>query len=404
MMKMDVREIIAKKRDGGRLSTSDIDSFVSAVVNGDASRAQAAAFLALSYVNGLDTEETAQLTLAMADSGERLSWISDLPLIDKHSTGGVGDKISLILAPLWVCLGYRVPMISGRGLGHTGGTLDKLESILGFETHRTRNQLKAQFKNVGCFICAQSEQLAPADRLFYSLRNETATVPSIPLIVASILSKKIAEGISSLVMDVKWGSGAFMKTRPEAVELAQVLELVGRQAGLDVHSHLTQMSEPLGRAVGNALEVEESIACLKGEGPQEVRELVCRLSGSEQAAQFLASGAAYEVFEKMVHAQGGDLNRELRGKGTEELCVLATQSGRLTVCDAYLVGMAVVHLGGGRIRAEDTVDHGVGVWVEAKVGQYIEKGEILFRIQHRRKGLERAKRLLSKAIVIVEES
>ena len=400
---MDVREVIEKKRDGGILNTTEINSFVTAVVKGDASRAQAASFLAFSYANGLNIEETASLTLAMADSGTRLSWVSPDPLIDKHSTGGVGDKISLILAPLWVCLGYRVPMISGRGLGHTGGTLDKLESIVGFQTNRNRAQLEQQFKDVGCFICAQSDQLAPADRLFYALRNETATVPSIPLIVASILSKKIAEGIATLVMDVKWGSGAFMKTHSDALQLSKGLETVGAQAGLTVHSHLTQMSEPLGSAVGNTIEVEESIACLKGEGPQDVQDLVCRLSGSDRAASILASGAAYEVFEKMVTAQGGDLKQNLRGRGTYEECFYASHSGRLLSCDAYMVGMAVVHLGGGRIRAEDMIDHGVGVWVEVKVGQHIEKGQLLFRIQHRKKGLARAKRLLEQAIVIQEE-
>ena len=397
----DARTVIEKKRDKQELSHNDIHEFVMASIHGECTRAQIAAFLSFGYANGFGIEETVSLTQTMTNSGHRLTWENGTPLCDKHSTGGVGDKVSLILAPLWVALGARVPMISGRGLGHTGGTLDKLESIDGFQTSLNESHLKQQLSDVGCFIAAQTEQIAPADKIFYALRNETATVSCIPLIVASILSKKLAEGIDNLVMDVKWGKGAFMKTLPKAQELSSMLEMVGTKAGLRMRTIHTQTDEPLGKAVGNALEVQESIQCLKGEGPKDLHHLVCDLVGDPRASDVLSSGAAYPIFEKMVHAQGGILKRPLLGAGVSEETFVSKTSGVITECDAYKVGMSVVRLGGGRVREQDAIDPGVGVWVEKKVGEPVEKGEPLFRVIHRQRGLEEALSLLSQSIVIV---
>jgi pyrimidine-nucleoside phosphorylase len=294
-------------------------------------------------------------------------------------------------------------MLSGRGLGHTGGTLDKLESIAGFQTNLSESHLRNQLKNVGCFISAQTESIAPADKLFYALRNETATVPCIPLIVASILSKKLAEGIDSLVMDVKWGKGAFMKTLSDAQILSRSLESVGSKAGLKMRCLHTQTDAPLGKAVGNALEVEEAIQCLQGEGPKEVHDLVCSLIGDPRASSVLSTGAAYDIFEKMVHAQGGSLSKNLLGGGCSEFVVQANKAGTLIMCDAYLVGMSVVRLGGGRVRAQDPIDPGVGIWVEKKIGETVEVGDVLFRVKHRNNGLEEARTLLNRAVLIGNE-
>lgn len=398
----DARTVIEKKRDQKPLSYAEIHDFVMATVQGECTRAQVAAFLSFVYAHGLTIEETVFLTQSMTNSGDRLQWGKGTSLCDKHSTGGVGDKISLILAPLWVALGARVPMISGRGLGHTGGTLDKLESIHGFQTSLNESHLTRQLERVGCFIAAQTAQLAPADKILYALRNETGTVPCIPLIVASILSKKLAEGIDSLVMDVKWGKGAFMKTLPQAQELSSVLELVGNKAGLSMRTVHTQTDEPLGRAVGNALEVKESIACLQGKGPSDVHDLVCTLIGDPRASQVLSSGAAYPIFEQMVCAQGGTLDTPLLGAGTKEYVIEAGHSGILKLCDAYCVGMSVVRLGGGRVREQDPIDPGVGIWVEKKIGDHVEKGEPLFRVIHRERGLEEACSLLAESIFIAD--
>ena len=397
----DVRTVIEKKRDKKELSSKEIHDFVIASVRGECTRAQITAFLSFGYANGLSVDETVFLTQAMTNSGQRLEWDAGNPLCDKHSTGGVGDKVSLILAPLWVALGARVPMISGRGLGHTGGTLDKLESIEGFRTNLEEPHLVRQLDEVGCFIAAQTDRIAPADKIFYALRNETATVSCIPLIVASILSKKLSEGIESLVMDVKWGKGAFMKSLQEAKNLSAMLELVGTKAGLQMRTVHTRTDEPLGKAVGNALEVQESIQCLKGEGPPELHQLVCELVGDPKASDILSSGAAYPIFERMVRAQGGSLDKPLLGSGTSEHIVPSPKSGVVTQCDAYCVGMSIVRLGGGRVREQDAVDPGVGVWVEKKIGERVEKGEPLFRVIHRQRGLQDALSLLSQSIVIV---
>jgi pyrimidine-nucleoside phosphorylase len=393
-----IGEILEAKRDGCELNRAQIQAFVDGVVNGAVTRPQAAAFLAFVFNRGMTVDETVDLTEAMASSGTRLDWSGlEGPFVDKHSTGGVGDKVSLILAPLWAELGSRVPMISGRGLGHTGGTLDKLEAIPGFCTDLEPAALRLILDDVGCFISGQTGSLAPADRTLYALRNETSTVPSIPLITASILSKKLAEGIDELVLDVKWGSGAFMKTHAAATELADMLCRVGRGAGLLTRAVLTDMNQPLGRTVGNAIEVEESIACLKGEGPGDLAALTTDLIGDPRAKATLSSGAAYERFCRMVHAQGGDLNVRLHGAGCKTLVIESQLSGMVTKCDALAIGRAVFVLGAGRAHASAAVHPGVGLTLHKKIGENVEAGEPLVTLRVAEKGVDEAKALVEGA-------
>ena len=398
---MSIDKILERKRDGFGLTSDEVTHFVEAITQGVATRAQAAAFLAFVYTQGMNEDEMVALTLAMADSGHRLTWSGlDGYFADKHSTGGVGDKVSLILAPLWATLGIKVPMISGRGLGHTGGTLDKLEAIPGYQVTIPEDKLHAMLSSVGCFICGQTDTLAPADKILYALRNETSTVPSIPLIVASILSKKLAEGIDKLVMDVKYGSGAFMKTRQQAEILADSLVRVGTGAGLDMTAVLSDMNQPLGFAVGNSIEVEEAIQCLQGHGPEELSSLVCRLSDDPKASEVLASGAAFETWERMVYAHGGRLAEPLRGEGCTEIIVKAPRQGTVQRCDAYDIGYATVLLGGGRMRADEDVHPGVGVRLHAKVGDNVEKNQPLATVLHSDRNLDEALRYIAQAYVI----
>lgn len=398
-----IRSVLETKRDGGTLASTDIVRFIDGLVSGIVSRPQAAAFLSAVFIHGMTAEETVALTLAMRDSGVVLSWPGQTgPFVDKHSTGGVGDKVSLVLAPLWAELGRKVPMISGRGLGHTGGTLDKLESIPGFSTDLPTTRLREILADVGCFICGQTSDLAPADRILYALRNETCTVPSIPLITASILSKKLAEGIDELVMDVKWGSGAFMKRYEDAEALAASLKAVGEGAGVSTRVVLSDMNQPLGEAVGNALEVAEAIRCLRGEGPADLAELVCTLIGDPRAAAVLASGAAHDRFVRMVEAQGGDLSVPLHGGGCAVEPLLAARDGIITRCDALEIGQAAFALGAGRARAEQDIHPGVGLRIHRKVGDTVQAGEPLVTIAHAGVGLEDARSLLSGAVLVGE--
>ncbi len=398
---MKIDEILETKREGGRLEPEAIRAFVDGVVSGEVTRAQAAAFLAFAFVRGLDADETVALTLAMRDSGDVLSWPGlDGPFVDKHSTGGVGDKVSLVLAPLWAELGAKVPMISGRGLGHTGGTLDKMESIPGFRVDLDADALRRALAEAGCFINGQTGRLAPADRILYALRNETATVPSIPLITASILSKKLAEGIDELVLDVKWGTGAFMKTVENARALADSIVRVGTGAGVRTRARITDMNQPLGHAVGNAIEVEESVRCLRGEGPEDLAALVCELIDDPRARPLLDSGAAYERWCRMVRAQGGDPEAPLLGSGCEERVVEAPVAGTVTRCDAWHIARATFLLGAGRLRAEDPVHPGVGAWVHAKVGDRVEAGQPLVTLRHADRGLDEAVALVRAAYAI----
>ncbi len=359
---------LEERRDGVEQGEAQLGGFVRGILDGSVTRAQAAAWLAFVYTRGMSEAETVLLTRAMTDSGHRLSWPGlEGPFVDKHSTGGVGDKVSLVLAPLWAALGYRVPMISGRGLGVTGGTLDKLESIPGYRTDLSEAALRRVLEGVGCFISGQTGELAPADRLLYALRNETATVPSIPLITASILSKKLAEGIDRLVLDVKCGSGAFMKTRAEAQALADSLVRVGVGAGVATEAHITDMSQPLGDAVGNALEVIEAVETLRGGGPADLRALTLVLSGEpERGAAALDDGSAYARWRELVEAQGGDPDAPLRGlDACRRVDLPAPRSGVIATCDAYGIGRAAFPLGAGPVRAADPVHHGVRLVVRA---------------------------------------
>jgi thymidine phosphorylase len=393
-----IGDFLARKRDGGVHSAAEIAAFVAGVVDGSVSRPQAAAWLGFAFVRGLDDAEAVALTRAMTESGDRLSWPGlDGPFVDKHSTGGVGDKVSLVLAPVWAELGWKVPMISGRGLGHTGGTLDKLEAIPGYRTDLDDAALRAALRDVGCFINGQTAQLAPADRVLYALRNETETVPCIPLIVASILSKKLAEGLDRLVLDVKVGSGAFMTDLPRARALAEALVRVGNGAGVRTEAVLTDMEQPLGVACGNGTEVEEAVACLEGRGPADLREATIRLAMHPDAERVLASGAARERFARMVHAHGGRLEAMDLSRGVRFEEIRAPEDAVVTRCDARAIGRAVFVLGAGRSRAEDPVLPNVGVDVYAKVGSRVSRGEPLARIRHVGRGLEAARHELAGA-------
>lgn len=393
---------LEERREGVEQSDTDIQAFVDGVVDGSVTRAQAAAWLSFVYLKGMSDKETVAFTRAMTNSGDLLAWPGlEGPFVDKHSTGGVGDKVSLVLAPVWAAMGFKVPMISGRGLGITGGTLDKLEAIPGYRTDLDAVALRRVLGDVGCFISGQTGELAPADGILYGLRNETATVPSIPLITGSILSKKLAEGLDRLVLDVKWGSGAFMKTLSDARQLADCLVRVGTLADVSVEAHLTEMSQPLGCAVGNALEVEESIDCLKGAGPRALRDLVLELSGDPNgAAGVLDDGSAFEKFQAMVAAQGGDLNAPLKGQGCQRWVLEASGSGVVRTCDALAVGQASFVLGAGRARAKDPVHHGVGVLVHAHVGDSVSRGQALATLVYADKGFESARDHLKAAFVL----
>ena len=403
-MESTIEEMLIRMGKQTPQSDVDIQQFVQGVTNGSISDPQIAAWLAFAFARTLSMSETIALTQAMTYSGDVLSWGPGAPLIDKHSTGGVGDKISLILAPLWAELGLRVPMISGRGLGHTGGTLDKLEAIPGFSvTHDTTN-LRTILNTVGCFINGQTSALAPADQRLYALRDETATVASVPLIVASILSKKLAEGTEKLILDVKMGSGGFMPDLPRAKKLAQTLVTVAQGAGLACQAMITRMDRPLGLTIGNSLEVLEAVQVLKGEGPKDLIDLTVALAQHDDAAQVLASGAAWPRFCKMVEAQGGDVKaltdmNLLGSSGTTETTYDATESGVIQRLDALKLGRAAVALGAGRTRSGEAVDHGVGLVMVHQVGDSVHKGDPIVRIIHRNDlGLDRAKSLIDDAL------
>jgi pyrimidine-nucleoside phosphorylase len=386
-----------------------IQAFVAGVVDGTVSRPQAASWITHVYRRGLTDPETLALTRAMTHSGHVLRWGEGPTLADKHSTGGVGDKVSLILAPLWAELGLRVPMLSGRGLGHTGGTLDKLESIPGYRTDLSDDELHSVLADVGCFITGQTTEIAPADRILYALRNEVCAVESNPLIVGSILSKKLAEGVQRLILDVKTGEGAFMDTEDKAIALAEDLVRVAEGAGVHCDAYITAMDRPLGQAVGNAVEVIESIATLQGEGPEDLRHLVLALTDDPRAAEVLQSGRAYARFERMVAAQGGDVRalakvRKLRGGGVSEAVMVAERPGIVQAVGARGIAEAAFRLGAGRLRAEDPVDPGVGLWVHVDTGQQVAVGQPIATLLHRDgKELEAAFQAVRKAIVIGDE-
>lgn len=387
-MTINAVDVIIAKREGGRLRDAQIDWVLAAYTDGTVADEQMAALAMAILLNGMDDAETARWTQAMIDSGDVLS-LGDVgrPLVDKHSTGGVGDKITLPLAPLVAACGAAVPQLSGRGLGHTGGTLDKLESIPGWRASLSLEEIAAQLASVGAVICATTPTLAPADRKLYALRDVTGTVESIPLIASSIMSKKIAEGTGGLVLDVKVGSGAFMKTPARARELAETMVRIGTAHGLPTAALLTDMSVPLGRAVGNALEVTESIEVLQGRGPADVvaltvalaREMLALAGLDVDPAPVLASGAAYPVWEAMIAAQGGDPTAALPVASHVEP-VRAQRSGVLTRCDALAVGLAAWRLGAGRARKEDAVQAAAGVLLLVDPGAPVEAGQPLLEL------------------------
>lgn len=386
-MSFSAVDVIRAKRDGRVLSDAEIDWVIDAYTRGLVADEQMSALAMAIFFNGMTPAETARWTQAMISSGERLSLHVDRPTVDKHSTGGVGDKITLPLAPLVAACGAAVPQLSGRGLGHTGGTLDKLESIPGWRAALSTSEILSQLSSVGAVVCAATEGLAPADRKLYALRDVTGTVEAIPLIASSIMSKKIAEGAESLVLDVKVGSGAFMKDLASARALASALVGIGVEHGVRISALLTDMSVPLGRAVGNAVEVAESVEVLRGGGPADVVELTVALASemlslagiSADPAAVLASGEAYETWARMIRAQGGDPEAPLPVASHRHV-VVAPASGVLSTLDAYGVGVAAWRLGAGRARKEDPVQAGAGVLCLAKPGDSVEAGQPLLEL------------------------
>jgi len=396
------QETIRRKRNGEPLLPEEIARLVAGVTDGSVSEGQVAAFAMAVWFNGMAREETVALTLAMRDSGDVLDWSHlDRPVADKHSTGGVGDNVSLMLAPIAAACGLAVPMISGRGLGHTGGTLDKLESIPGYTIMPSADVFRRTVKDIGCAIIGQTADLAPADKRIYAIRDVTATVDSVPLITASILSKKLAAGLQSLVLDVKVGKGAFMTEMAEAGTLARSLVEVANGAGVKTSALITDMNQPLADAAGNAVEIANCIAFLKGEKAGTRLERIVLafaaemlvLSGLEtdpaaalaQARGVLTSGVAAEVFGRMVHALGGPA--DIVERSAVYLApapvirpVLADEAGYLAACDTRGIGLAVIELGGGRSRPDDAVDHRVGFDRLLPLGTKVEKGMEIGRV------------------------
>jgi pyrimidine-nucleoside phosphorylase len=418
-------ELIYRKRQGEALTADEIRALVGGHVAGTIPDYQMAAFLMAVFYRGLDADELAALTDAMMRSGETFDWSAiDGPKADKHSTGGVGDKVSLILAPLAAACGLIVPMVSGRGLGHTGGTLDKLESIPGFNVNIDKKEIGRLLRKVGVAMAGQTDRFVPADKKMYALRDVTATVESIPLIAASIMSKKMAEGCEALVLDVKAGNGAFMKTRKQARELARTMIGIGTSMGRRVEALLTDMNQPTGRAVGNANEVVESIECLRGEWPADLKTITLALTArmlvmagiakdkadaEKRMKTALETGAALEKFREMVEAQGGDprvVDEPKRLKpAPREAVIAASRAGWLATFDTRGIGLAACALGAGRQTKEDKIDPAVGLTIEAKIGDRIEKGQPIFIVRYKRESAwEDVRRRLEQCCEIRETS
>jgi pyrimidine-nucleoside phosphorylase len=398
---MRPQELIARKRDGKALSDDEIGVFIDGVTSREWADYQITAMVMAMFINGLTRREQYAITRAMLHSGTVMDFSDiDAPKADKHSTGGVGDKTSLLIAPIAAACGVAVPMISGRGLGHTGGTLDKLESIPGYNVNLSFKRLKEVIRKCGFGLIGQTKQIAPADKTLYALRDATATVPYIPLIVASIMSKKLAEGLDALVLDVKTGSGAFIQKYPESVKLAKALCETGRSFKVDTRALITDMSQPLGKYVGNSLEVYECLRILRGEVEPEMAatlELSIELTASIlvqtrlersitnsklRITNALVSGEALERFRQNIELQGGDPRicdkpEDLLMKGLKKYEVAATSDGYVSAIDTFAVGRAVCDIGGGRVRAEDGVDHAVGYECFRKIGDLVSPGEPL---------------------------
>jgi len=410
----DAVEIIGAKRDKKELSDPQIDWIINAYTKGVVADEQMSALLMAILLNGMNSREISRWTDAMINSGERMEWsMLDRKTVDKHSTGGVGDKITLPLAPLVAACGGAVPQLSGRGLGHTGGTLDKLESIPGWRASLTNAEMLEVIKSCGAVICAAGAGLAPADKKLYALRDVTATVQAIPLIASSIMSKKIAEGTSALVLDVKTGSGAFMSEPKKAGELARVMVDLGKRAGVTTRALVTAMVVPLGLTAGNALEVRESIEVLAGGGPSDVVELTLVLAremldaaGIKQLmdpADALKNGAAMDSWKAMIRAQGGDPDAKLP-VAKEKIVITADSDGTLSSMDAMKVGIAAWRLGAGRSKQGESVSLGAGIEIHAKPGDLVKKGEAIFTLHADEPArFERAKSALDGAIAISQD-
>lgn len=409
--------VIMKKRDGGRLAAEEIAAFMEGFVRGDVPEYQMSALAMAIYFRGMDAGETAALVDVMLRSGATLQWPSGFgTLVDKHSTGGIGDKTSLVIAPLLACCGLKVPMISGRGLGATGGTLDKLESIPGFRTNLTAEEMRAVVEKVGCVITGATADLVPADRKLYALRDVSGTVPSIPLICASIMSKKLAENLNALALDVKWGSGAFMRKQEDARTLAQAMVDTGARMGVKTTALLTDMNQPHGRLAGNAIEVNESVATLEGNGPPDLVELCFALAselllsaGVEKTAEaarkrlqgLIDSGAAREKFREMVTAQGGDLDEERHVAPASD--VTASKQGYLAAMNVEQLGFAIIELGGGRKKLGDNLDFSTGLEMLVRLGERVDRGQPLVRVFAHHDKAETARRMVAEAIIISDE-
>lgn len=406
-IQISVPQLIQKKRDEIPLTKEEINSFVSGAVNGEIPDYQIAAFLMATYFTGMSFEETAALTLSMVETGEQYHHTNVKgPKVDKHSTGGIGDKVSLILAPLAAACGLKVPMMGGRGLGHTGGTIDKLEAIPGYRAVLEKEEFTKILQDVGCAIISQSSKIAPADRKFYALRDVTATIESTPLITSSILSKKIAEGANGLVMDIKVGNGAFMKSKTEAVALAKTLRGVAKKAGMELRATLSNMDQPLGYAAGNALEVYECIEIMRNETlnpyglpSTDLKELTIHLTaqmleigkvvknlaeGRKLATAKLKDGSAWKKFKEMIAGQGGDvktLDEPWRYIQSEKIVELkANKRGYVTEMHTEALGRILIALGGGRNKANEPIDHSVGIFFHKKLGSMVKPDDTLVTV------------------------
>jgi len=416
---MRIYDIIAKKRDNGVLTKQEIEFFVEGYTSGEIKDYQASALLMAICINGMNSEETAYLTMAMANSGEMadLSGIEGIK-IDKHSTGGVGDKTSLIVGPIVASFGVPVAKMSGRGLGHTGGTIDKLESISGFNIAIEKDDFVKNVNDIKLSIVGQTGNLAPADKKIYALRDVTATVDSIPLIASSIMSKKIAGGADAIVLDVKYGKGAFMQTVENANELATAMVNIGRGVGRKVVAVITSMEEPLGNYIGNALEIKEVVATLRGSGPKDLEEVCFALSKEmlilagineegldDKIRETITSGKAYEKFKEFVARQGGSVeqieNLDLLPSASINMEVYPEKEGYINEIDTKAIGIASGALGGGRISKEDTIDYGVGIIINKKLGDYVDMNTPIATIQaNNLEKIEAAKKMIKEAYVI----
>lgn len=394
---MNIQEIIAKKRDKGELTREEIHYFITEYVAENITDYQAAALVMAIYLNGMTKEETTNLTLEMANSGEILDLsVFGKTVVDKHSTGGVGDKITIVLMPIIASLGIPVAKMSGRGLGFTGGTIDKLESIPGYNTNIEVEKFIENVQKVGISVIGQTANLAPADKKLYGLRDSISCVGSMPLIASSIMSKKIAAGAEKIVLDVTVGSGAFMKTKEDAIKISKMMKDIGTLANRETVCVLTNMDEPVGRAVGNTLEILETIQCLKGNMPEDIKEIILgigaqiiKLAGEgdnleenrNKILENINNGRAYTKFLELVQIQGGDIsyieNPEKFQKARYIIPVYSEEEGYVEELNAEKVGVTSVHLGAGRVKKEDGIDHSVGMWIEKKVGDRVNKGDIL---------------------------